>query len=509
MESSSGRRLPTTFAYPLCVFAVLVALLGTWAVAMPLFASPDEPAHLFKAYGTAHGEAIGTEVPGFQPTIRQFDVPLEMSTPVNPSLRCYFYLPNVPAGCGQSAGGPPISTAAVLPPFWYGLIGGGARIVGADTSQRAYRMVNAVLCAALFAAAFAIARRSREGRLSPLLLLVLTPITLMLSGTVNPNGFEIATFAVLWMLFLHADHPRAPTALGGFLVGGLFAADLLSRFASGLWVASVTVLVAVTLRSAGVRRFLDRRFLVPLVGTVALAVVALVAWSRYAGVSATDERTRVDESVWKTVTFTFDLIPEFALQVVGRLGWLDTRLPTAAYVLFAVLVVAELTGVVLSRNRRLIVAAALLLIGFVVLPIVVNVISAPTAGRIWQGRYSIPLVTGLAFLGMRGWREHIDRLGSERAERTIGGLRWLACICFAIIEVLGFWQTLRRYSVGANGKIWLTGTLDWRPAVAPMALIAVNAILVVGLCAVILRSTRGARVAADTEPAPVASSTVR
>ena len=45
-----------------------------------------------------------------------------------------------------------------------------------------------------------------------------------------------------------------------------------------------------------------------------------------------------------------------------------------------------------------------------------------------------------------------------------------------VAEVGAFWQTLRRFTVGGNGKVILTGTLPWEPAVAPMLLIVINAV---------------------------------
>ena len=45
-------------------FLALLVVVTTWAVGIPRFASPDEPAHIYKAYGTAHGELLGAPAPG-------------------------------------------------------------------------------------------------------------------------------------------------------------------------------------------------------------------------------------------------------------------------------------------------------------------------------------------------------------------------------------------------------------------------------------------------------------
>ena len=109
------------------MFGTVLALLATWAVGMPLFASPDEPAHLFKAYGTAHGQLVGDEEPGWPANIRRFDVPPAMRTP---DLRCYFGSPAQPANCATGSDPNTLSSAAVYPPFWYAAVGMPTRLVG-------------------------------------------------------------------------------------------------------------------------------------------------------------------------------------------------------------------------------------------------------------------------------------------------------------------------------------------------------------------------------------------
>lgn len=481
---------------PLILFGLLMVVFSTWTVGMPLFTSPDEAAHLYKAYGTAHFEALGEELPGQSTNIRLFDVPRSMATPDGPDdgLLCYFFQPDVPAACAVGNDGATISTAAVYPPFWYAVVGAAARVTGQDTHQRVYRAASALLCAALVAVAFQSARLSRQSSLSPLLLIGLTPMTVFLAGTLNPNAFEIAGFILVWSLFLHLDEPRASTARAGFVVGGLVAALLLSRFASVVWVAAAAVIAAVLLGWSGLRR-LGRRFFIPAVGCSLASVAALAAWSAYAGVSADDPRTAVDWTRGHVIRETLDRLPNLTEQMIGILGWVDTPLPLVVHVLFGLLTAAVLVGVVASRDRRLLVVAALTLLALFVVPIAINVISAPTAGLIWQGRYSLPMFAAFGFIGMLAWRQVLDRATSpipiERA------LRYGACAVFVVTEVVAFWQALRRYTVGSHGKIWLAGDLPWQPDIAPLALIAVNLVAVVAMCAVILES---APIASDHSP---------
>ena len=502
----------TRWAFPAAVFVATLLVLLTWTVATPLFGSPDEPAHLYKAYGTAHGEAIGEAIEGsFSSNLRLFDVPAEMGQ--SPDIMCFIFQAEVSAGCaGPGTVGAGESTAAIYPPFWYGLVGGGARLTGQETSQRMYRAVAATLCAALIAAAFAVARRSSAGRFSPLLLLGLTPMTLFLAGSVNPNGFEVAGFLLLWALCLHVDTDRAAGRRAGVIVGSIVALLLLSRFASAIWVASGVGVMALTIGARGLRRFINRAFLVPAVGLSAVASVLLVGWSRYAGAAAEDPRLATDMGLGEVARTTWERTPELLRQMIGILGWLDTRIPWFAYALFAVFTGVVLTGVVLARDRRLMVASLAVCIGIIVIPIAVNVASAASAGLIWQGRYSLPLYATLGMLGMLGWHRALERRPDPR---LLAAVRWTAAMCFAIAEVAAFWQTLRRFAVGAEGKIWLDEPLPWSPSITPMLLIAINAVVVSALAGLVLFGTSDAeigpepQVSADSHAGSIDSSATR
>jgi hypothetical protein len=442
------------------VFALLMVMFTTWTIGMPLFTSPDEAAHLYKAYGTAHLEMLGDVQPGQSTNIRVFDVP-------------------------SGHDGVMASTAAVYPPFWYAVVGGAARVIGESTHQRAYRAISALLCAALIALAFESARRSRQASLSPLLLIGMTPMTVFLTGTLNPNGFEIAGFILAWSLCLHLGRPRVATVSAGFIVGALVAAMLLSRFASVVWVAAAGVIAAILLGWAGIRQ-LGRRFFIPAIGCAVAAVGALAAWSAYSGVSADDPRTAVDWTRGHVIRETIDRLPGLTKQMIGQLGWLDTPMPFVVHLLFGLLTLVVIIGVVLSRDRRLMVVTALVVVALLVVPIVVNVISAPTAGLIWQGRYSLSMFAAFGFIGMLAWRTTLDRVPSAEVEVL---LRYGVCTAFVVAEVVAFWQALRRYTVGSHGKIWLTDPLPWQPDVAPMVLIVVNLLAATALCGAILRST--------------------
>jgi len=161
-----------------------------------------------------------------------------------------------------------------------------------------------------------------------------------------------------------------------------------------------------------------------------------------------------------------------------------------------------MVGIGLARDRRLAVAALAVCAGIIVIPIVVNVASAASAGLIWQGRYSLPLFAMLGMLGMFGWHRHFEHRPDER---LLGMVRWGAAACFVVAEVGAFWQCLRRFTVGSGGKIWLTDPLPWQPSIAPMPLIAINAVLVTVFALIVLHGTAEPQVGDVPHPGSVDS----
>ncbi|MFM2070705.1 MAG: hypothetical protein RLZZ623_968, partial [Actinomycetota bacterium] len=303
--------------------------------------------------------------------------------------------------------------------------------------------------------------------------------------TVNPNGFEIAAFLLLWTLLLHVHHPRASSWQGGALVGGLVAAVLLSRFASLIWVVVAIAVFAIFIGFSGLRRFLNRRFLLPSMGGTLGAIAVLMVWSRYSNVEMRDDRLASELSRGEVFKHTVRLLPEFTRQMIGLLGWLDTRMPTVTYAAFGVMTLICVIGVIVSRHRRLQWATLAVFGGLAGVPVVINVLSASRAGLIWQGRYGLALFACIGVLGMIGWHTAAE----AGRTRQIPVIRMGVSALFVIAEVAGFWQFIRRYAVGAHGKIWLTEPMAWHPAIAPMPLIAINAALVSAFVVIVLMGT--------------------
>ena len=76
----------------------LFSLLGLlWATALPLFGSPDEPAHVTRAVSVARGEWIGKQIPGLTGGWRRVDVPQVVVS--GNDVGCFAFKNAVTAAC--------------------------------------------------------------------------------------------------------------------------------------------------------------------------------------------------------------------------------------------------------------------------------------------------------------------------------------------------------------------------------------------------------------------------
>ena len=454
-------------------FFAMLALVLTWAVGTPRFASPDEPAHIYKAYATAHAQLLGKAVPGLPSNYREFDGPDALGPP---NLNCYNGQPDVPAACATIVSPQLISSAGRYPPWYYGLVGVPVAVSGHADRVWPYRFVSALLCVSLLAAALLVAKRSVRRDLVPLQLAVFTPMALSLMGSVNPNAVEIAAFVLVWACLMRVvSEPSLSRGL--LIVASIVAATVvLMRPLAFAWLCGVAVVAFVVAGPDRRRALLSRRMWPWAVVPTAIALVVSWAWTLYARFEVKDPRVTSTLSLGGVLRKSIDNWPNYLRQSVGVLGWLDTILPRFVYVAWYAALILVAVIFVREASRRGLWAGACLVVIWLALPLAINAFTSSRAGLTYQGRYTLPLFAGLAFLPMTNyrspWRERRDRQW------------WLIAavvVLVSVAEVGAFWQMVRRFTVGEDGKIVLTGKLGWEPPVAPMLLIVVNAAAMVAV----------------------------
>ena len=439
----------------------LSALLGMWGLATPLFAVPDEPAHFLKAAGAARGQLTGP--PGVPTAV---DVPPALES-TRLQAGCFAFQPMVPADCAPGYSGPTegpdrraFTQAGRYPPGYYALVGLPTLAWTDLESLYAVRGVSAALCAALLAAAVTAAATTGSRLLVAGVGVVATPMVLFLSSGVNPSGPESAAAIALWTAGLVLVITSGPPLRPVLATAGLAAVVLaLARPISPFWVAVIGLGLLVV---AGGRRCLELVRLRPVqawLGVVVLAAGLQAAW--VLGVGALElYGSAQDLTVEQRVEGSLVRTDERLQQMVGWFGWLDTPAPVGVHVAWGLAVVVVvglgLRGAVRTRSALLVV----LVVGAVLVPVALEVLSANAVGFYWQGRYTLPLAVSVPLLAAVAARD------PRPVPRPL-----LAAVLAAAAgcHVLAFVTALGRYTVGTGGG-WGLVDVAWSPPLPPLVL---------------------------------------
>ena len=450
---------------------VAFGLLLTWSLGIGRYGGPDEPAHVLRSASVAAGELVGTEVPALAPGFRGVTVPGALATG-DPA--CFRHDAEASPMCAQAteaAGTRRAATSAgTYPPLYYALVGLPVRALGHAGESQWYRIVAALWCALALAIAML---RARRLPMNVVVLAAVPPAAWFVFGVVNPNAAEIALALVAWVSVVRLRYASAggasPTAL--------------------LWV-SVPMALAIAMRPIAVLPFgamavvmwIDRRsrraevlrtswasasavFAAP-----AIAAASVLVWNWYSHVALRDARAAAHVSRWQSAKHSMRGILGNARELVASLGWREFSAPVVVQMCWWIIVAIASYALVRRGVRG--VGSWLVVVTFGLFsPVAFETIFAQRIGFIWQGRYSIAIAIGLVVLAgdsgfARSQRPH-------RIRAVLVALTW-------VIEVGAFWYTLRRYTVGVNGS-WLFRDAAWQPGVAPMALVALNAVLIGGL----------------------------
>ncbi|MCU1362005.1 MAG: putative rane protein [Ilumatobacteraceae bacterium] len=465
-------------------FALVAALLLTWALGIGRYGGPDEPAHVLRSFAAAHGHVLGDPADPLPPGYRVVSVPASLASG-DPA--CYRHDARLTSECASSRPDPPAAhrvrvatSAGLTPPLYHLAIGTIVRLVGDPGDTAWYRAVAALLQASVVA--LTLTRLRDRPRALALAVASITPAAWFLFGVVNPNSLEIALAVLGWAgvaRFIDSDTPRAADAW--WIAAPMALAIVVRPIAL---VAAVAMLIAVELRGRTVdgSRWRRRSVLVlPIAGAVAVAV----GWSVVVDVQIDDPRTAVHRSIWASVGDSLGSLHITATEAVNSMGWNEFHAPAMAAVGWVVMWLA-VPGLMLagrpSLGRRGSIAVAVWLAALVATPVVFEVALAASIGPIWQGRYSLPVLMGLpVFVCLPQ-----GRLGSGR----------IVCAFItgaAAIECLTYWGTVRRYAVGSNGSWWLSDAFHSTVWLGPRPWLVVHIVIVVVAASCAIRATTSRR----------------
>ena len=455
-------------------FVLLAGLSGAWALATPLFASPDEPAHAIRAAAVARGELTGTE-PAARSDIRPgsllVDVPAVYARAGD--VGCFAFYRNTTAACftfsGSTRDAPVATSAAKYPPTYYAVVGLPSLALPSAGGVYLMRLLSTLLFAALLASAVVTVECFATPWIVALgLAVAITPMMLFLGGLVNPNGLEIAAATTLWIGGLALVRAAGLGSVSPRLVArtGIAAAVLtLTRSLSPLLLVVILATLVVAAGAAPVRALLRLPSIRLWGAVVAVATAAQIAWIVVVKPLSSSEASSVarlsDSELLRATTGKSAFLYR---GMIGIFGWLDTPAPYAVVLLWTMVLGLVVVLALASGERRGVAALGAAIAATVLVPIVGELREARTSGLFWQGRYTLPIAVGIPILAgvsiaRSRWREVAPRR-----------LAAIGVTVLAAAQVLAFAQTLRRYAVGYDGKLMYWIGPRWSPPLGALAL---------------------------------------
>lgn len=456
---------------PLRVLLVAWLLFGSigtlWSFASPLMSIPDEPAHTIKAAAVARGQFSGAST-GVQGERLTVNVPGYVAS--LDDYKCFAHHPNLTPACAppidaEDRGWIPAQTSAGnYNPVYYGIVGIGSRGLSGEPALYAMRIISAWLVA-FFLAAIMCAASSLRHFHRPVIAcaIALTPATFFLSGSVNPNGLEIAAAGAVFMgLCAVFERTARHRPIGNLLLAVVTLAGSLlahTRPLSLLWLAVAAVSAVLCFgartffRTLAVRGFQIAVLLVGLSSLFALwwVLSAKSFDSLLAGAPMPADQAAV-AMLDKTVFFM--------VEYVGVLGWIDTMPPPAAVYAWVLGFGAMLFLAYTARPVRGRWVMALLTLVVIVVPAALQAGSSEKLGWIWQGRYTLAMVVTLILAA--GVTTRFRRFRLTPWTRSM--VRW-GLVLGGLAHFYVFMEGLRRYTIGVMDHINWTEMFqpEWQP----------------------------------------------
>ncbi|WP_167305980.1 DUF2142 domain-containing protein [Nocardioides euryhalodurans] len=370
---------------------------------MPPFAGIDEFDHAYRASAAGHGELftdLGRPDDGRGLLVTVNDGIADAARPLCESLdypgadNCR---PTGEVGVGQVA---IASAAAIYQPTYYLAVGWPTWFLDGNAALYAMRILSALLCATLFGATvWTITGWARSAWPLVAAAVVLTPTTVYSLVLVAPNGVEVMLALALWACLLGTTRPADDAHRGRLLLASI---PLAATFAwirpfSPVWLLLILCVWIVLLGQTGVRDVLRRHRRLMAVATVVIGCSAVTSTLWVLAHPSPDPAGTYD-MVGSRLGETLGEIPLWFFQVISAAPFRGNAATLDVYVAGLVMFAFLLLPLVLTRVPRLRVAALAAAIGAVAVGAWYTYSRLPTAGTLWQGRYSWCLALGVVLM---------------------------------------------------------------------------------------------------------------
>lgn len=457
------------------LFALFGMLISLWALATPLMAFPDEPAHAIKAAAVVRGQVTVQEGASFGHGVH-VRVPSYMAN--LGAQGCYKYRLDTPANCApevpndnfETIG---VTTAGTYNPMYYWLVGLPSLVFSGAPALYIMRIVSSLMIAAFFAAGFTALTQLSRPRLPVIMASVgTTPMMLFLGSGINPNALEIAaTMAAFSGFIVLLDNAERPKTVLPALVTVVVASAILAntRQVSLIWLLCVLIIGLFFFKRTTIAAAFRSKYVLTAVALTVPPVLLGITWiflmldaPASAGVAPLGiinpmPGVRADQGFVTMLDRFFSFFPQY----VGVMGWLDSPLPPVVMMFWNFLFVAALLLPLIIRPLRQTAGYWIALGMLLVVPALLQAQLITSMGLIWQGRYNLPLVI-VVFISA-GMAARSLRVSQSDNAIAVGRVVIAATV---LAHLVGFAYILRRYVVGiaelGNWQIMITNP-KWQP----------------------------------------------
>ncbi|MET4061142.1 hypothetical protein ABIB35_002707 [Arthrobacter sp. UYP6] len=449
-------------------FLVLAALSTLWALASPLMAVPDEPAHAIKAASVVRGELLGVSG-GEQGDRATVQVPGYIAD--LPAQACHAYDGSITADCAPVVDADDTALTAAetsagnYNPMYYFLVGWPSLFMSGAPAVYAMRIVSGLIGAAFLAVSLGAAARLRRPRWPVAAAIVsLTPMVLFLNGSINPNALEIVTTAALFLnlCVVFENTTALKSVRTNIVLVGLSGAVLANtRSLSLVWLAMAVLVPLMMYGFKPLLTVLKNRLGLAMTAVIGVGCVLGLLWVLQADSLKSLTGRPVDISRLDAAQIMLDRSFNYVSGYIGYMGWLDTPLPMGVYIFWhAAMGAVVLMGLAAPKLRDRL-AVLLLIAAALALPPILQGQVIQQLGWIWQGRYLLAVIVLLLLACGVAFREVAFPTGD--VARRAG--RWLLAGA-AAAHLYAFLYVLRRYTVGLEETIRWPGMLEesvWQP----------------------------------------------
>ncbi len=452
-------------------FALLFVMGASWAVASPLLSGSDEGAHAIKAAAVVRGELRGANTgPRGRPWL--VHVPGTFARAQVPFTLCYLYRTEAAGSCGFSVGGPTsieqVNTQfGGYPPLYYLAVGLPSLAAPSALGLYLMRLVSVAITSAFLASALVSAFSWRRSRLLVLgTAIAIVPTVIYVGAVLNDSGLEISPAICLWVSLLvfvldpPPDGARRLLTRAGVSAGAL----VLARPLSPLWLAVIAGAVLALASRERVAALVRRRDVQAWTAAVAVCTGLSVLWTTSVGVAVVGRRCPGTCTSGFVTGYMLSHTDTYVRQMTGLFSYNNVSAPLFTFVLWWTLVAAlALVAIVVSLRRQIVVLVSLTA-ATIFVPVVIQVVEANAYGILWQGRYSLPLATGIPLLAA-----FIIGRRSPDLEWRHRGLVTIAIAAVAVGHAGAFIWCLRHF-MWDRGQ-WSFLHSQWEPPVPGIVLV--------------------------------------